>query len=106
MALTATGGGASKLPRQDRDVETRLRAFAARHGDGVVAVINHVGRVGARIVVIAPSGEFGDALASSVDAATAICERLGLPVREWDRETTGLLAPSAADRVQMGTRRR
>ncbi len=95
-----------RLPRQDRDVESRLRAFAARHGDGVIAVINHVGRVGARIVVIAPSGEFGDALASSVDAATAICERLGLPVRDWDRGTTGLLAPSAADRVQMGTRRR
>lgn len=99
-------GTADAPGRQDRDVEERLRAFLKRHGDGVVAVINHVGRVGARIVVIAPDGEFGDALASSVDAASAICGRLGLPVREWDRETTGLLAPSQADRIEMGTRRR
>lgn len=75
-------------------------------GDGCLAVIDHVGRVGARIVVMAPSGEFGDVLASSTEAATEICARLDLPVREWDRETTSLLAPSAADRVRMGSRQR
>lgn len=92
--------------RQDADAEQRLRAFDKRAGGGCVAVVDHVGRVGARIVVIAPSGDFGDVLASSVAAAASICERVGLPVRPWDRETTGLLEPSADDRVRMGTRHR
>lgn len=90
----------------EADTERRLRAFVKDHGDGCLATVDHVGRVGARIVVIAPSGAFGDVLASSVAEAEALCERVGVPVRPWDRETTGLLAPSADDRVRMGTRRR
>lgn len=92
--------------RQDTDAETRLRAFVTAQGEDCVATVDHVGRVGARIVVIAPTGTFGDVLASSVSAAERICERVGVPVRPWDRETTGLLQPSADDRVRMGTRKR
>lgn len=98
--------GTAAASRQDADAAKRLRRFARDNGGDVVAVIDHVGRVGARVVLIAGSGEFGDALATSVGAATTICDRLSIPVRGWDRETTGLLAPSAADRVRMGTRRR
>lgn len=103
-------GAAPEKDRQDSDAEKRLRAFVAAAatdaGAGCVAVVDHVGRVGARITVIAPSGAFGDVLASSVAAAESICERAGLTVRPWDRETTGLLAPSAEDRIKMGARRR
>ena len=95
------GGG-----RQDADVRARVAKFAARYGDGVLAVVNQVGRSGARIVLIAPNGEFGDALASSLQAGRQICRDAGIEVRDWDRETTGLLAPSRVDRVRMGTRQR
>ena len=47
----------------------RLRDFLAGHAGKGVAVINYLGRVGARIVVVADDGAFGDAVASSVDAA-------------------------------------
>lgn len=98
--------GVSGLARADSDAADRVERFMTGFGDGCVAVINHVGRVGARIVVMAPSGEFGDVLASSTEVATQICARFSLPVRDWDRETSGLLAPSDADRVTMGTRQR
>lgn len=96
---------AERTSRQDADAETRIGRFAAAH-PGTIAVVDHVGRVGARVVVIAPSGEFGDALASSVQAGLAACEKAGIEVRQWDRETTGLLTPSQADRVRMGSRQR
>lgn len=88
------------------DAESRLKSFISAHGEGCIAVINYVGRVGSRIVIIAPDGRFGDVLASSQQAAEEICTRLDLPVRQWDRETTGLLAPSEKDRVLMGSRQR
>ena len=46
------------------------------HGGNGVAVINYMGRVGARIVVVAEDGAYGDAVASSVEAAAEICSRM------------------------------
>ncbi len=52
-----------------------------------MAVIENMGRFGARIIAIAPDRAFGDALVSSVEAAREVCVRAGLEIREWDRET-------------------
>ena len=49
----------------------RLREFVAGHGGRGTAVINYLGRVGARIVVVADDGAFGDAVASGVDGGRA-----------------------------------
>ncbi len=91
-----------RLAGRDAEAVSRLRRFIAQNGDGSVGVIEHLGRVGARIVMIAPDGQFGDALARSVSAARQACALAGLPVREWDRELTSLLKPMPADRVRMG----
>ncbi len=93
-------------PRGDRDARARLRRFVDAHGSEVVAAINHVGRVGVRIVAVAPSGEYGDVLVGSMGAAQRLCADLGIAVRDWDREMTATVTPSRADRVRMGTRQR
>jgi hypothetical protein len=80
----------------------RLRDFLTGHQGAGVAVISYLGRVGARIVVIADDGAFGDAVASSVAAATEICAQAAIPVADgWNRELSGRISPSAEDRRRM-----
>lgn len=80
----------------------RLRTFVAAHGGAGEAVVEPIGRVGVRIVVVAADGSYGDAVASSADTAAAICERAGIPVADgWTRELTAAVAPSPADRRRM-----
>lgn len=80
----------------------QLRDFVAAHGGHGVAVINYLGRVGARIVVVADDGAFGDAVAGSVESAAEICMRAGIPVADgWNRELSATISPSAKDRERM-----
>lgn len=107
-AVAGAGGSAPgesagqiTLTGTDVDAVAHLRAFVADHGGHAVAIVQYVGRSGARIVAIAPDGAFGDAMTSSVEAGSEVCRRVGLPVRTWDRELTSLITPSPADRVRM-----
>jgi hypothetical protein len=93
--------GPGGLDEHDGDAVGRLRHFAAEHGGTAVAVIENIGRIGARIIAIAPDRAFGDAVVSSVEAARKVCERAGLEIREWDRELTAALTLSPADRRRM-----
>lgn len=70
----------------------------------MVAVVEHLGRVGARIVVVASDGEFGDALAASVPAAEAACREAGIAVQGWDRDLVARITPTPADRLRMAGR--
>jgi hypothetical protein len=80
----------------------RLREFVSGHGGAGVAVISYIGRVGARIVVVADDGAYGDAVATGVTAATEICSQAGIPVAEgWTRELSAKVSPSAEDRRRM-----
>ena len=58
----------------------RLRAFVAGHGGAGEAVVEPIGRVGVRIVVVAADGAYGDAVASGAEAAAVICERAAFPL--------------------------
>jgi hypothetical protein len=80
----------------------RLRAFVAAHGGSGAAVVEPIGRVGVRIVVVATDGAYCDAVASSADTAAAICERAGIGVADgWTRDLSASIAPSPADRRRM-----
>jgi len=97
---SAPAGGA--LSGSDAAQVGRLRDFRAGHAGKGVAVIAYLGRVGARIVVIADDGAFGDAIASSIEAATEICSQAGIPVAEgWNRELSATIEPTAEDRRRM-----
>lgn|GEM_PF-1468299 len=104
--MTAAGSAAPDAGRplvgSDASQVAHLRDFVAGHGGQGVAVISYLGRVGARIVVIADDGAFGDAVASSVEVGAAICAEAGIPVADgWNRELSGRATPSPQDRQRM-----
>lgn len=83
-------------------VADRLRAFVAAHGGTGAAVVEPIGRVGVRIVLVAEDGAYADAVAPDTDTATAMCERAGVVVADgWSRELSASVTPSAADRRRM-----
>ncbi len=71
-----------------------LRSFAAGHG-GATAVIEYVGRKGAKIVLVGGDGTGVDHFAESTDAARAACAKAGVSVEnEWERELVEQMRPS------------
>ena len=71
-----------------------LKAFAARH-EGARAVIEYVGRRGARIVLVGDDGAWGDQFAPGTDVARQACATAGVPVENaWERELISQMRPS------------
>ena len=71
-----------------------LKEFVGAHG-GAKAVIEYVGRRGARIVLVGNDGEWGDQFAESTTVARQACERAGVTVEnEWERELVEQMRPS------------
>lgn len=94
--------GSAALSPHDQEQVGRLRAFVTGHTGPATAVITYMGRSGARIVVVAGDGAFGDAIVSGVEAGAVVCEEAGIPVADgWDRELSAQLTPSPADRERM-----
>ena len=80
-----------------------LRRFASEHGGSATAVISYLGRRGARIVVVAADGAFGDAVVSSVEAGQQVCAAAGIDVADdWDRELSSAIRFTTAERRRMG----
>ncbi|HKT03177.1 MAG TPA: hypothetical protein VJT31_26915 [Rugosimonospora sp.] len=71
-----------------------IRSFAAEHG-GAKAVVEYVGRRGARIVLVGEDGAWSDQFAEGTDIARRACESAGVEVEnEWERELIELMRPS------------
>lgn len=77
-----------------RGLTAGLKAFAAAH-QGAKAIIEYVGRRGARIVLVGNDGAWGDQFAPGTDVARAACETAGVPVENsWERELMSQMRPS------------
>ncbi|MFC4106180.1 hypothetical protein ACFOX0_09550 [Micromonospora zhanjiangensis] len=73
---------------------TGLRSFAAGHG-GAKAVIEYVGKRGARIVLVGADGVWADQFAAGTDVARHACDEAGVAVEnEWERELMDQMRPS------------
>src|SRR5690606_4609881 len=71
-----------------------IRAFAAEHG-GAKAVIEYVGKRGARSVLVGADGVWGDQFASATDVARAACHQAGVAVENrWERELMDQMGPA------------
>jgi hypothetical protein len=71
-----------------------IKTFAAGHG-GARAVVEYVGRRGARIVLVGSDGEWADYFAGSTDIARRACLAAGVRVdNEWERELIEQMRPS------------
>ncbi|MBN1172197.1 MAG: hypothetical protein JXA67_08475 [Micromonosporaceae bacterium] len=71
-----------------------LRSFAGDHG-GARAVIEYLGRRGARIALIGEDGVAADHSAPGTDIARSACAEAGVMVENsWERELLDQMRPS------------
>jgi hypothetical protein len=78
----------------DVDLVSGLKSFANDHG-GAKAVIEYVGRRGARILLVAEDGASLDQVAPSTDVARTACEEAGVKIENgWERELIEQMRPS------------
>ena len=76
------------------NIAAGLKTFAAVHG-GARAVIEYVGRRGARIVLVGEDGEWADFFVSGTDIARRACTEAGVTVENgWERELIEQMRPS------------
>ncbi len=78
----------------DTTLTADIKSFAAGHG-GAKAVIEYVGKRGARIVLVGQDGEWTDQFAAQgTDVARKACETAGVEVEnEWERELMEQMRP-------------
>lgn len=89
--LTADRGDA---PVASGNLVDGIKTFATVHG-GARAVIEYVGRRGARIVLVGEDGQWADLFAAGTDVARMACEAAGVTVEnEWERELIEQMRPS------------
>lgn len=103
-APDASGATASSGRAVDRAVQ-RMRTFARAHGD-TTATVEHLGRNGARVILLGGDGVYGDVVLGSarqggVELAEQVCATAGIPVADWDRERSAAVRISPADRQRM-----
>ncbi|GID95003.1 hypothetical protein ACFQFC_14150 [Amorphoplanes digitatis] len=79
----------------DTTLTADIKSFATGHG-GAKAVIEYVGKRGARIVLVGEDGEWTDQFAADgTDVARRACETAGVAVEnEWERELMEQMRPS------------
>jgi len=78
----------------DPTLTAGIKSFAGEHG-GAKAVIEYVGKKGARVVLVGEDGEWSDQFADGTDTARKACEAAGVEVEnEWERELMEQMRPS------------
>ena len=98
VKLAAPTAEVFRVPVMAQGSDTTLTAgikdFAAGHG-GATAVIEYVGKRGARIVLIGHDGEWSDQFADDTTTARRACGLAGVEVEnEWERELMEQMRPS------------
>ncbi|MFE6617144.1 hypothetical protein [Amycolatopsis sp. NPDC057786] len=78
------------------------RDFVKRHGKPSRAVVENIGRIGARVVLVGADGALGDVVVASVAAGDALVEAVeDLEPAEWDSETVKATKIGAEHRRRM-----
>lgn len=90
-------------PAPTRSQLKAARAFVAAHGKPSRAVVEPIGRIGSRVVLVGADGAMGDVIVSSVEAGKALIEAIEeLESAEWDTETVGATVIGPRHRRRMG----
>lgn len=92
-------------PKVSEHAVKAATAFVAAHGGSARAVVENIGRAGARVVLVGEDGAMGDVIVAGPAAGEALIERVdGLEAAEWDRETVAATTIGAAHRRKMANR--
>jgi hypothetical protein len=78
------------------------RGFVEAHGKPSKAVVEHVGRGGARVVLVGSDGALGDVFVPAVATGEALVEAVeDLELAEWDTSTVNAVQIGPAHRRKM-----
>ncbi|MFC4150332.1 hypothetical protein ACFO0M_29110 [Micromonospora mangrovi] len=89
--LTAQQAAPAQAPN---GLVSGIKSFAAGHG-GAKAVIEYVGKRGARIVLVGEDGAWADQFADDTVVARQACATAGVTVENtWERELMDQMRPS------------
>lgn len=98
---TASSAEQSATPTERQ--QATAREFVAQHGKPTKAVVEYLGRRGARVVLVAPNGRVGDVIVSTVAAGQALVDgNEDLTRAEWDADTVNATTIGSARRRGMG----
>ena len=79
------------------------RKFVEAHGKPTKAVIQGLGRMGSRIVLVAPDGHMGDVIVPGPAAGEAlVAAEEDLELADWDAETVNQTVIGSRHRRRMG----
>ncbi|MBV9844381.1 MAG: hypothetical protein JOZ47_04845 [Kutzneria sp.] len=80
----------------------KVKSFVAAHGEPTRAVVEHLGRAGARVVLVGADGAMGDVVVADSAVGEAVCARVpGVRVSEWDHDTVAATKIGARHRRRM-----
>lgn len=78
------------------------REFVAQHGAPTKAVVERVGRLGARVVLVGADGAMGDVVVPSTETGEALVAAIDeLEAAEWDAGTVNATVIGAEHRRRM-----
>ncbi|AHH97073.1 hypothetical protein GCM10010174_38380 [Kutzneria viridogrisea] len=78
------------------------KSFVSAHGTPARAVVENIGRMGARVVLVGADGAMGDVVVADVATGEALCAAVAdLEQSEWDRDTTAAAKIGAKHRRRM-----
>lgn len=78
------------------------KQFVAQHGKPVRAVVENIGRIGARVVLVGADGAMGDVLVDSTAIGDALVETVpDVEAAKWDTETVAATKIGSAHRRKM-----
>lgn len=78
------------------------RDFVKRHGTPSRAVVENIGRAGARVVLVGADGALGDVVVAGVETGDALVAAVAdLEPAEWDSETVQATKIGAEHRRRM-----
>ncbi|WP_033212567.1 hypothetical protein [Kitasatospora phosalacinea] len=72
----------ARAERRAKRIAKHLSSFAARHGGSAEGVVEYVGAIGTRIVLVGADGAWGDQVAPSYAIGRRAAELAGLTLRE------------------------
>ncbi|MFJ9442757.1 hypothetical protein ACIRRH_12905 [Kitasatospora sp. NPDC101235] len=81
-AETATAAPDARTERRAKRIAKHLTSFAQQHGGNADAVVEYVGSVATRIVVVGADGAWGDQVAPSYAVGRRAAELAGLTLHE------------------------
>lgn len=93
----------TSTPEPTERERAMVREFVSTHGKPIKAVVENLGRMGARVVLIGPDGRIGDVIVSGTEVGKAlVAAEEEAELADWDAETVNQTTVGSGRRRRMG----